>query len=303
MVSERTASGELLRSYLRRQIQDLAQQVPLVGTDEPQAVHRVRVAARRLRSVLATYRPALEPRSTDDLRAELRWLGDVLAGARDAQVQRRRVEELVRAAPAEVVAGTAVLALEEELESRYLAGRADAVAALAGERFAALVAALREVADHPPMAGDRSPPGREELPLLLERDLGRLRRRVGVAEEAAPAERARALHDVRKAAKRLRYAAESAAPELGEPALRLASDARQVQDVLGEHHDTVVVRQTVHTVAARLPDGAAGFTLGRLHALEEVRAAELEVRYADLVSELPSWGTSGRWLQTSSGSR
>ena len=74
--------------------------------------------------------------------------------------------------------------------------------------------------------------------------------------------------------RRLRYAAELAVPALGEPAEELASAAEEVQQALGEHQDTVMSRRFLREQGARMHrDGMNGFTLGRLHAIEEARAA------------------------------
>jgi CHAD domain-containing protein len=48
------------------------------------------------------------------------------------------------------------------------------------------------------------------------------------------------LHQVRKRAKAVRYAAEAAAPVIGKPARRLAEAMENLQEVLGELHDAVV---------------------------------------------------------------
>src|SRR5262249_10994971 len=55
---------------------------------DPQAVHRARVATRRLRSDLRTYRGIVDPAWAGALRDELRWLGDLLGGVRDLDVLR-----------------------------------------------------------------------------------------------------------------------------------------------------------------------------------------------------------------------
>ncbi|MGH2603494.1 MAG: CHAD domain-containing protein, partial [Dehalococcoidia bacterium] len=74
------------------------------------------------------------------------------------------------------------------------------------------------------------------------------------------------LHEVRKAAKRTRYAAESVAPVFGKPAKRLAKRMERLQDVLGEHQDSIVNRDALRRlgVAAHL-SGENGFTFGLLH--------------------------------------
>ena len=67
-----------------------------------------------------------------------------------------------------------------------------------------------------------------------------------------------ALHDMRIAAKRLRYVLELTAPVFGEPAERGAKRAKQLQDVLGEIHDCdeTVPRVERHIERLRLEDAA-----------------------------------------------
>jgi CHAD domain-containing protein len=89
-----------------------------------------------------------------------------------------------------------------------------------------------------------------------------------------------ALHDVRKAAKRARYAAESAVPVAGKKASRLASKMEDLQDLLGEHQDAVTAR-TLHRQlgAAAHAAGENGFTFGMLWAEEDAAARAARARY------------------------
>ena len=85
-----------------------------------------------------------------------------------------------------------------------------------------------------------------------------------VADRLAPGdERDLQWHEARKASKRLRYAAEVAAPVLEKPANRLV---KQVQELLGDHQDAVVARPVLRDIgiAAHL-EGENGFTYGLLH--------------------------------------
>jgi CHAD domain-containing protein len=67
------------------------------------------------------------------------------------------------------------------------------------------------------------------------------------------------LHDMRIAAKRLRYVLEMAEPVLGKPARDGARDAKKLQDVLGEIHDCDehLPRIERHLDALRAEDAAA----------------------------------------------
>ena len=117
------------------------------------------------------------------------------------------------------------------------------------------------------------------LPRLLQRDARRLRRAVSqiALSEEAPAQHDAALHEARKKAKRMRYAAESTVPVFRGRAKKLAAAAKEVQQALGEHQDTVMARHRLREYGARAhANGENGFTFGRLHALEQARADETE---------------------------
>jgi CHAD domain-containing protein len=291
-----TSTGTLLARYLGRHLERLEAEQARALAGHPEGVHQVRVAARRMRSVLATYRSVLPPEA-EGLRAELSWLGGSLGVARDTEVMGARLRALVDDQPAELVVGPVRRRLDDEVGARSATGLAETAAALADERYTRLLdrlAALRDAVGSRE-AADR--PARRQVPRLLQGDLDRVRkrhRRVLAAQE--PGERDAAMHEMRKAAKRLRYAAESAQPVFGSRAEQLARTAEALQEALGEHQDSVVARGVLQQVAAEaLQDGESGFTYGRLHALEEARATEIERGLPDLVARLPS-GRIRRWL-------
>jgi CHAD domain-containing protein len=85
------------------------------------------------------------------------------------------------------------------------------------------------------------------------------------------------LHDVRKAAKRLRYTAEVAGPLLGRRTRRVRKWAKRVQETLGERQDTVLTRERCRTLGlAAAAAGENAWSYGRLHALEQARARQAE---------------------------
>src|SRR6185369_17457511 len=96
------------------------------------------------------------------------------------------------------------------------------------------------------------------------------------------------LHEARKKAKRLRYAAESAVPTFGKRAKSYAAKVKKVQEALGIHQDSVVARRALREfgVQAHL-SGENGFTFGRLHALEQWRAAQSELEFRASWEALP----------------
>jgi CHAD domain-containing protein len=284
-----STAGEVLVAYLAAHVAKLHHEDQRLRAGEHEGVHQIRVACRRMRSALATYRPVLDRAATDPVRDELRWLGGELARARDAQVQQQRLADLLAEQPPELVLGPVARRLDDELGERFRTGRAAGLEALDSPRYFRLLDRLDALVAHPPLSGEAGSAASTVLPRLLRRDLKRLRSRRRAVDRATTAdERGHALHEVRKAAKRLRYAAESAQPVLGEPAARLAGQAEAVQELLGEHQDTVVGRELLRELGARAHvAGENGFTFGRLHALEQVRAEQLEAAYPDVVGRLP----------------
>ena len=136
-----------------------------------------------------------------------------------------------------------------------------------------LLDTLDELLTQPPLTEESPRKAAKQLPELLKHDWKRMRKAVRRAQDAeSSAEQDHELHEVRKAAKRLRYAAESAEPVLGAEATEIAAVAEQVQEVLGEHQDSVVARDLLRQLAVQVHlDGGNAFTFGRLHAAEEQR--------------------------------
>ncbi len=279
-------AADALGAYLGEHLEVLRTHGAGLGGER---VHTLRVSARRLRSALTTYRPVLEKGSVDDLRDELRWLGGALGDARDAEVLRRHLVGVASDEPDGLWTRELTATVDAELDRAHRAGRDVAAEAVRSERYAQLVRSLEAVAAGPPARDRGTRPARTELPRLLSRDAKRVRRAEKASRAVAPgAERDLALHEIRKKAKRLRYAAESARPVLGKRAKKLAKRARDVQDALGAHQDTVESRNWL----AALADRAAGnpgtaFGAGRLHAHEEVRADRAEAEFRRAWQRLP----------------
>ncbi len=251
---------------------------------DPEAVHRFRVATRRLRSDLATFRPLLDPGPVADLRADLAWLGGVVGAVRDADVLAARLAASAGVLGVDPRAPTLV-ALLAVLDHERDAARVELLAALDSVRYASLLARLDALAASPPARPRHR--GRLRRPA---RSSARLRRIVGrrwddlaAAAEALPPDLASAadadLHRVRIRAKRVRYAADAVADAVP-AAAPFAAALTGLQDVLGEHHDAVVatarLRDLRDRAAAGGPDGAVELVDGLLAAEDRARRAALD---------------------------
>jgi CHAD domain-containing protein len=264
--------------YLRRQAEQIRAQDPLVRRDSPDAVHQLRVGARRMRSALQAYGKVIDRSATRSLTGELKWLGGVLSEARDSEVIEQHLIEAISELPGELVMGPVASQVTRSLSRRRSDGQAAAIAALDSDRYLALHDAIDTLLDEPPLRKGAGRPAHRELPRHMGRAWRRVAKRMAVAEALEPGpERDHALHEVRKAAKRLRYAAEVAAPAAGKRARRLRKRAKSVTTQLGDHQDAVVAKAVIRrlAVAAHL-DGGNAFTFGVLHGVESERAVTAE---------------------------
>ena len=279
---------KLLQDYLREQLGELLREQKRVQAGEADAIHKMRVSTRRLRSALASYRKLLSPEPARSLRADLKWLAQVLGAARDAQVMRHRLQELVASQPPELVLGSISARIDEELMHDYNAALQNISADLAGERYLRTVEGLKALAAEPEWTAegtgqDGSDPGR-----MIRGDLARLRSRVRLARRESDREaRAEILHEARKDAKRLRYAAETWKPAGGQAAEAMVDAAEALQKILGEHQDSVVSRALLRRLGRTAGSGEDGFTYGRLHAIEEQRGKAAEKQFRRLWKDFP----------------
>jgi CHAD domain-containing protein len=271
-VGRKATAGELVQAHLRAQVAEVVARDPQVRRDAADSVHKMRVATRRLRSALRTFRPLLDREVTDPLRDELRWLAGELGAARDAEVMHERLLSLLAEQPAELVLGPVRRKVDDVLGGRYRDAHKQVLRELDGDRYLDLLDALDALVSDPPFAPQAARPAAKVIPKLVARADRHLVRALQHAEHATGAEQDEALHEARKLAKRLRYACEAVAPTLPR-AQGLGAAATSLQEVLGEHQDSVVLREALREFgAASSRSGENGFTFGRLHGLEQARA-------------------------------
>lgn len=234
-----------VQRYLRDQVAEV-RRLSDPAYDDPERIHDLRVALRRIHSVL-------EP---GDLRRFVGATIRALGAPRDVEVL--RVVVLPRIAdPA-----------DRALVGSILDGRHDRARVAAS---AAHLAELLGELEHTVSVG--TPPVRVRR---LRKEVRRLRGLADDAERHTGHARWVALHDVRKAAKRARYVAESTAPEVDAPGL--AKALKRLQGVLGDQHDLVVAAGVLRELGSAEPDGG----LVKL-------AAELE---AEAESAAPAYRTA-----------
>lgn len=287
-LDEDTAAA-LLHRRLADQVAQLRVHDSGVRRRVPDSVHQTRVACRRLRAALATFRPLIDREKTDPIRDELRWVARSLGDARDAEVMHERLRGLVEEEP--FVVGPVRRRLRSTYGARDREGLRAADELMNSDRYFALLAALDALVEDPPWSEQADDDAHDVARRRMRKERRRLRGRVEVADalaEVGGSDHDTALHDVRKAAKRFRYACEAAEPALGDDADKLRKKAKNLTQVLGERQDTTVTRADLLDIARDAEAaGESALTYGRLHAREEARARELEEEFRE------GWGELG----------
>jgi CHAD domain-containing protein len=251
-----------------------------LGVD-PDYVHDMRVAGRRLRTALDIFAGAIPEEPRKGFSDDLRWMGRALGRVRDLDVALGQVTLLAAEAPAlerpalSIFAQT--LALDRARRRLRLIERLDS------ERFAAFVAAARAwvAAGPPPPASVPAGgvPAYTGGPRLAAAETGAMGE---VYERAERTLAAADLHALRIAAKRARYALEYFGDLEGPGMMRRAKRIAGLQDYLGAHQDAGTLLRRMKKYAKTIPRRdrdltlAAGSVLGHLERAARLRRGELQ---------------------------
>ncbi|MFT4164071.1 MAG: CHAD domain-containing protein [Microlunatus sp.] len=277
-MSKRTTGtvGELVRAYLAEQTTVILD-AELALRDRGPVIHDTRVACRRLRSTLRTYPEAVDTERAAALNEELVWFAGLLGAVRDLEVLEERLLADLAELPAELVVGPVAAQLQTELAARKSAAWDAVIEALDTDRCRRLLADVHLWRADPPLTKAAAAPAMKVKSYVKRADKVLTKRldRAIEAHLAGVPEAGVLLHSARKAGKRARYAAELATPVLGAKSERIIAGRRELQDILGEHQDSIVAAAFLHSEGVRLGirSGHNGFTYGLLYGRELARQA------------------------------
>ncbi|MDQ3855573.1 MAG: CHAD domain-containing protein, partial [Chloroflexota bacterium] len=229
--------GEVAFAVLRRHFGVLLRKEAGVRLGEdPEELHDMRVATRRLRAAMRLFSDAL-PGEASELRDELGWLGRTLGDVRDLDVQLGQFHEWLEETSPEhreelAALGSVLVERREQARERMLS-------ALNSQRYDRLVSAYTSMLQRGP---DPSAPAAPRPilavgPDLIERRFRKVRK---AGEGITPASSPDEYHRLRIEGKKLRYALEFLTNVYGGPAKALVRPLVELQDLLGTHQDTHV---------------------------------------------------------------
>jgi inorganic triphosphatase YgiF len=266
----------------------------LDGAD-PEYLHQMRVALRRLRSVFSTFAPLFSATALAPPAAETRWLAQVLGPARDWDVFNADILPPVTARYARHAGMVAVTRSAARLR---LAANRRARRAVASARGQGLLLALgswlsaatwlEQLSEA--QRGELQRPAAEFARTVLDAALKRVSKRGRHFASLAPRE----LHRLRIAAKKLRYAAEFFAPLYDADQTRdYRAALARLQDTLGVYNDAVTVTRLAERASRGLKGAAAnearGIMLGWSAGMQDAGTRHLKRIWNDFRAAKPFW--------------
>ena len=258
------SAGEVAYAVLRRQLTTLQEHEPGVRLGEdPEEVHDMRVASRRLRAAIKLFSEALPERALW-LEGEVRWLAGELGRVRDLDVE---LEELDAWAASEQGDATGFEDLIEAVEEQRNQVRARMLKALDSGRYERLITSFATMLRRGPARFSEKgavadTPITTAAPALLSRRYIKFRKAAKRITENAPPE---AYHVLRKKGKSLRYALEFHREIYGSSVKDTIRLLKTLQDDLGRHQDAVVAAdhlQELGTAGDQGLSSAAVFAMG-----------------------------------------
>jgi CHAD domain-containing protein len=226
---------------------------------------------------MRVFAPAFDESEAAHLEAELVWFAGLLGEVRDREVLRARLLEQIAALPSEFVLGPVAAHIQAVLTGEETRHLRNVATAMRSERYLALLDRLHRWRTDPPVTEVAGEPA-TRAQKFVDKAERKLYRRLGTAGGDHEA-----LHSARKAGKRFRYAAELSEPVLGKHASKAIEHGKHLQQLLGEHQDSVVSEEFLRrqgAAAGTNPD-QNGFTYGILVAGEWQRAEEIRRQLAD----------------------
>ncbi|MGH7913287.1 MAG: CHAD domain-containing protein [Candidatus Binataceae bacterium] len=265
-------AGKAAAAAIAFQLRAVTAQRDKAVTGDVEAVHRLRVATRRLRAALRMLRevaPGGEAESTAD---ELGWLCGAIGAVRDLDVLAQVLEDRATHLEADFI--RALAPLSDTIRRRRAIEQDRLAAALDSERYRGLIQRLAVIAPEP--TADSATLDAVAARMVRPQLRAMLRGGAGL-DEASPPE---TLHRLRVRVKKLRYALEPMRAVGGKPVRRMLLHLERVQERVGMYHDAVAAAAWLRGWAAESHDepAAAMMATGALIHCFERRIRRLHAR-------------------------
>ena len=291
------SAGEVAFAILRRHFAQMLAHEPGVRLGEdPEDLHDMRVATRRLRAALKLYSDFL-PKRSERYERDLRWVAGALGEVRDLDVHLQRLSE-VASRNGEVLEQVVSLLKERRVEARRRM-----LEALDSNRYERLVANISATV-HRGRSPTPTAPLLEAASELVRDRYKKVRKAANKLSEDSPPEH---FHDLRKKGKRLRYALEPLQEIYGKPAKKVVKLLKNMQDDLGDHQDLIVacgLMEEMGVAGDRPPQSAFSMgTMSERHGRDasEIRAGFLGSKALRTLKDGKEWKKLRKRLEKRAG--
>ncbi|MDN5004281.1 CHAD domain-containing protein [Bradyrhizobium sp. GCM10027634] len=262
-LSPRDAFAVIARSALRQ----ITANADAVRAKEPEGIHQMRVGLRRLRAAISLFRELLPRASTARIKAELKWLTNELAPARELDVY---LTQSIAPAADQGVPKRGVRAIRSRFETQKEEAFARARDAVGSARYRRMLIDVMEwIESGRARAGDDRSIASYAAE-VLDRRIGKVRKQGKQLGELDPRQR----HKLRIRIKKIRYAVdffESLYRDRDQSTLASLSDRlKRIQSALGSLNDFMAHRTLATEAALSAPPAnrraqafVSGFIVGR----------------------------------------
>jgi CHAD domain-containing protein len=250
---------------------------------DPDGVHQMRVATRRIRAALRVFKPILPPRTVASFNSQFRWLASALGEVRDLDVYRDDLVRYMEAIPPDDAQSLAPY-------HRYLVGEAQKarrrlVGVLGSRRYARLIERFERFVVRGPSRTALRRFGMSVADCAAANVDRRLKTVLKHARGVRREPNAQSLHALRIRCKRLRYTMEFFAGVCPDPLDKAIDATSRLQDLLGEHQDAWVASERLRTYANSVPvrsnNRALLLSLGQLIQTQEQHASARRTRFRE----------------------
>ena len=275
------AVAQALLSYLQDLTDNVAGTIDDVDTE---FLHDLRVAVRRIRSLLKRAGDVLPAALVEKYREEFRWVGEITTTTRDLDVFLLEMVELAGA----VSDPDQLQPFADHLNVRRAESLKSLRSGLRSARFQELIDGFRDALGQVGVRRSKQTQAADFADDRLGRAYRRLARQAQALDAGSPAEQ---VHDLRKSGKDFRYLLEVFRPLCdGQTYQAVLKDLKRLQDVLGDFQDGEVQAAALRAFAQEMVDAgeqradsllAMGALSAHFEAEQRTARAELDSHHAD----------------------
>jgi triphosphatase len=257
-----TTCGDALLAFMQSAEQQIqANRLVVLGSDDPEGPHQLRIGLRRLRTALIAFRPLVDTASTRELSSHAKSLAMIVGALRDADVL---IDTIFAPVTGQLPDHAGLLPMREALRSHRVAKRNAARSALQGQAWSALQLYLALW----PLTIKNDPTLQRPVSQYADRAVARAWKKVAKRGERLGDLTEVQRHEMRKALKQFRYTTEFFSSLFRPAALEpFTKRLKELQDTFGYLNDVAQARQLEDVIDRYCHDSnacqrLAGYTLG-----------------------------------------